>query len=129
MKTEMFDVVNYDVWGDLVKKWSRDKASRPTTIAQLQDQLTQAGVVASFPETFTELVFIDVPYEDGKLLIKLPPAEVLDEAEKELQGTAYPLPPFYTDDMKDSSLENNTPGGRLRFHSKRVGEYTIKFCA
>jgi hypothetical protein len=125
----MFDIVNYEVWGDLVKKWARDRSTRPTTIAEFQAQLDQAGVVAKFPSAFTEIDFIESPYQNGKLLIKLPPAAVIDQAEKELQGSAhYPLPLFYTDDMKDSNLENDTPAGRLLFHSKRVGEYTIKFC-
>ncbi|UPK39515.1 hypothetical protein IVB18_21200 [Bradyrhizobium sp. 186] len=128
MKFEMFDVVNYDVWGDLVKKWAHDKSSRPTTVTEFKDQLDKAGVVAKYPRPFTELVFIETSYTDGKLLIKLPPAELIDEAEKDLLGSNYPLPPFYTDDMRDSNLENDTPDGRLVFHSKRVGEYTIKFC-
>ena len=129
MQTEMFDIENYDVWGDLVKKWARDKKTRPATIEEFQYQLDEAGVIAKFPNAFTEIIFIESPYENGKLLIKLPPAELLDEAEKELQDAAnYPLPEFYTDDMIDSNLENDTPAGRLLFHSKRVGEYTIKFC-
>ena len=114
MKTEMFDIVNYDVWGDLVKKWSRDKTLRPTTIAQFKDQLDQGRRHGQFSRDVHRIDFIDAPYKDGKLLIKLPPAEVLDEAEKDLQGSAnYPLPLFYADDMKDSSLENDTPAGRL----------------
>jgi hypothetical protein len=38
------------------------------------------------------------------------------------------MPPFYANDMKDSNLKSDTPADRLLFHSKRVGEYTIKFC-
>ena len=129
MKFEMFDVENYDRWGDLVKKWARDPSSRPTTVAEFKEQLQKADVMAKYPRPFTELVFIESYYDDGKLLIKLPPAELLDEAENEVQGTSpYPMPPFYEGDMKDSSLKTDTPGNRLRFHSKRVGEYTIKFC-
>lgn len=129
MKFEMFDVENYDKWGDLVKKWARDRSSRPTTVAEFQDQLLKADVMAKYPQKFTELVFIETSYDDGKLLIKLPPAELLNEAEKEVQGTSpYPMPPFYASDMKDSTLKNDTPSSRLLFHSKRVGEYTIKFC-
>ncbi|EJN12229.1 hypothetical protein PMI42_04360 [Bradyrhizobium sp. YR681] len=129
MQTEMFDIVNYDVWGDLVKKWARDAKTRPATIAEFEQQLDQAGVMAKFPQPFTEIVFIQPDYRSGTLLIKLPDASVLAETEKELMGSAnYPLPLFYTDDMKDSNLENDTPAGRLLFHSKRVGEYTIKFC-
>ncbi|RXT42143.1 hypothetical protein [Bradyrhizobium betae] len=129
MQTEMFEIVNYDVWGDLVKKWARDPTTRPATIAEFQKQLDDYGVIATFPRPFTEINFIQPSYKDGKLLIKLPDADVLAETEKALMGSAnYPLPLFYTDDMKDSNLENDTPDGRLLFHSKRVGEYTIKFC-
>ena len=129
MQTEMFEIVNYDVWGDLVKKWARDVKSRPTTIADFQKQLDDAGVIAKFPQPFTEISFIQPNYNDGKLLIKLPDVTVLNATETALRTSGnYPLPLFYTDDMKDSNLENDTPDGRLLFHSKRVGEYTIKFC-
>ena len=129
MKFQMFDVEYYDRWGELVKKWARDPKSRPTTVAEFQDQLLKANVKAQYPEKFTELIFIETPYEDGRLLIKLPPAELLDEAETAVQDSSpYPMPPFYANDMKDSNLKSDTPADRLLFHSKRVGEYTIKFC-
>ncbi|MBR0847435.1 hypothetical protein JQ543_06760 [Bradyrhizobium diazoefficiens] len=129
MKFQMFDVEYYDRWGELVKKWARDPKSRPTTVAEFQDQLLKADVMAKYPEKFTELVFIESYYDDGKLLIKLPPAALIDEAEQAIRDSSpYPMPPFYAADMKDSNLKNDTPADRLLFHSKRVGEYTIKFC-
>jgi len=128
MKTEMFDIVNYDVWGDLVKKWARDKWSRPANIEQFKNQLREAGVEATYPREFTDLVFIEASSTEGPLIIKLPPRNILDQAEMELAGSNYPLPSFYTDALKDCNLKDNTKEERLAFHSRRVGEYTIKFC-
>src|SRR5690349_16249654 len=88
MKFQMFDVENYDRWGELVKKWARDPSSRPANVAEFQDQLLKADVNAKYPEKFTELEFIESYYDDGKLLIKLPPAKLLDEAEQAVQASS-----------------------------------------
>jgi hypothetical protein len=128
MKFEMFDIVNYDNWGNLVKKWARDKTTRPLDVPGFKDQVEKAGVVATYPREFTALVFVDTSSADPVLTVKLPPPDLLDQAEKDLLTQDYPLPQFYKDQMRDASLKDNSPTGKLLFHNNRVGEYTIKFC-
>jgi hypothetical protein len=128
MKFEMFDILNYDKWGILIKQWAHDSTSRPKDITEFKDQVEKAGVVATYPRDYKTLVFVDTSSTDPTLVIKLPPPDLLDQAEQDLATQDYPLPPFYPDLMRDPSLKNNTPPGRLLFHNNRVGEYTIKFC-
>jgi hypothetical protein len=128
MKFEMFDIENYDRWGDLVKKWARDASSRPNTFEEFKTELERAGVEAKFPRPFHELLFVERSSADTTLTIYLPPPELIKQAEDDLQTQNYPLPQIYPDHMRDPSLKVNTVAEKLLFHSKRVGEYTIKFC-
>ncbi|HXO69183.1 MAG TPA: hypothetical protein VN838_09500 [Bradyrhizobium sp.] len=128
MKFEMFDIDRYDRWGDLVKKWANDAASRPKGIEDFKTQVKDAGIIALYPYPYSDVEFIAASSADPILRIKLPPKEVLQQAEKGLEDGVYPLPKFYTDQMYDCNLKvDDTPTRRL-FHSMRVGEYTIKFC-
>ena len=132
MRVEMFDIVNYGPWGDLVKLWASAKSSRPANIAEFKQQLQDAGVGATFPVEFTGLTFIETSSADTMLVIKLPPPDLVTEVEASLKGQGpnqdYPLPTFYADDMINPQLKDSSTEGKLQFHSKRVGEYTIRFC-
>ncbi len=126
MKFEMFDVVNYENWGDLVKKWAREPSTRPANMAEFVDQLDKARVEATFPHEYTDLSFIEASSTSKTLIIKLPPPDLITNAETAVKSGGYQLPDFYGDDMENSALRPTTD--KLVFHSKRVGEYTIKFC-
>lgn len=128
MKFEMFDIDRYDIWGDLVKKWANDAASRPKSIEEFKKQVKDAGIVATYPYSYSNVEFIAASSADPTLRIKLPPTEILQQAEKGLEDGVYPLPKFYADQMYDSNLKVDDAPTRRTFHSMRVGEYTIKFC-
>ena len=128
MKFEMFDVDRYDRWGDLVKKWTNDATSRPGGIKEFQQQVKDAGIVANYPYSYSDVELIPTSSADPILRIRLPPPNLLKQAEDDLENNIYPLPKFYVDHMYDPTLKVDDQPTRLLFHSKRVGEYTIKFC-
>jgi hypothetical protein len=128
MKFEMFDIVNYDSWGDLVKQWVRNEKQRPSSIKEFIEQVNAAGVGATVPAQYTDVEIIPTSSADPILRIRLPPRDLLDQAETDLGTQSYPLPPFYPYHMVKPELKTDDKPTRLLFHSKRVGEYTVKFC-
>lgn len=129
MQFELFDVENYDNWGNLIKKWARDKNSRPAegNIQNLIAAMNAANVGATFPQQqFTTFKFVEMKSDATELVIMLPPPDIIDQAEASL-ANGYALPPFYEDTFNNAM---KCPSGlRKVLHSQRVGEYVLKFCA
>ena len=138
MRFEMFGVTDYQAWGILVKQWVRNEKPRPNTIKEFIDQVNAAGVGATIPVHYKDVEIIPTSSSDPILRIRIPPLDVLKNAEDALKDP-YDLPLFYKDLMYNPNLKDDTPppvppaepppeGGRMIFHNHRVGEYTVKFC-
>ena len=110
--------------------WSRSgrgsRARVPPTWRNSSINSTKPEVEATFPHEYTDLSFIEASSTSKTLIIKLPPPDLITNAETAVKSGGYQLPDFYGDDMENSALRPTTD--KLVFHSKRVGEYTIKFC-
>jgi hypothetical protein len=128
MKFEMFDIEDYQSWGKLVKGWVTDPNSRPKNIDEFKAQVLKADPAAIIPDKYKDVELIPTSSADPILRIRLPPPDLLKEAEDALGAASYPLPDFYPDLMFNPNLTQDDPPGRLIFHNHRVGEYTIKFC-
>jgi hypothetical protein len=133
---DMFEIKKYDEWGKLVKSWVRGTTPSPKDLADFKAQVLKVDPSATFPARYTDLELVQTSSADPVLRIRLPPLDLLKQAEYDLKNSKYPMPLFYSDLMFDPGLRDDTPppedipltGGRMVFHNHRVGEYTIKFC-
>jgi hypothetical protein len=127
------NITDFERWGKLVKTWAtgsntylQDGYSYPVpqTLHELKDQMAraQAGTV---PDNIQSVRFVP-SNDDTALIIYLPPATAITEAEAMLRKTGvYPLPPFYKEawQEKDPSITDLE-----KFNAQRIGEYTINYC-
>jgi len=128
------NITDWERWGKLVKTWAtgsntylQDGHSYPVprNLQELKDQMAQARA-GTVPQHFTSLQFVSLD-GDATLVIYLPPAQAITDAEADLRSTGfYPLPPFYRDDAWHG--ENPSIADLEKFHAKRIGEYTINYC-
>jgi len=142
---------DYEKWGKLLKVWARLAAGQapteypvgegapyfsaaacpktlPTTIRELVAQAKKAGVKLTVPPRFNEA---EIEMRTGtKLVIYLPPAGMVDAAERYLQdsGTDYVLPAFYDSFYVNPKRKKMTAKEKLAFHAQRIGDYTIANC-
>ena len=130
MKFDMFDVVNYDRLGELLREWAKNEASRPPPgdIKDLEAAMNKAGVEVSFAnhkyKTF-EFITATKP-GDTVLKIVLPPTEIIEAAATDLAKQDYQLPLFYADTFPGLA---KVPGPmRETFHMQRIAEYVMKWC-
>lgn len=131
MKSDMFDVVNYDKLGELLKKWANDEASRPAPgdIKVLETAMNNAGVEVSFAgRNYTKFEFLDTTKPGGDVLkLILPPKEIIQQSQDDIHKThSYQLPDFYPDTFPGLPP---VPDDKLdTFHMQRIGEYVMKWC-
>lgn len=121
------EVVDYIGWGNLIKGWSRNPATAPTTLQGLVDQCEKAGVGLSLPSYITKLQL--VVQADDTFILRLPPANRIAETETALkQGGLYPIPGFYNNRY---GVILNIPEhqDKLDFHAQRIGDYIIRLTA
>jgi hypothetical protein len=132
MQMQRLRIDDYENWGKLVKTWATGNNTYlqdgnsypiPQDLGQLRDQMAMAGA-GMVPITDTEPTIQFVTMDENTLLIQLPPKQIIEDIESQLQkGVPYPLPAFY----------QSTVGGQIRdslkFNHERVGEYTVLFCA
>jgi hypothetical protein len=129
---------DYESWGKLVKTWAtgnntylQDGQSYPLPqdVFELNDQMIKAAagmVPASYLKDTTTLTITVM--DDDILYIQLPPKEVIEKVEQDLQnGRPYPLPAFYIGPALDHLPEG--PQDCIDFNHARVGEYSVLFCA
>lgn len=118
-------------FGELVKQWAKEPGTRPTSLAAFRDQCAARQVTVQIPSYVEGVVFVQ--HQKEVLTIHLPPADMLKDAEQQLEnGGAYPLPPFYPERFGAPQLQfPDTPAGkkaRKDFHSERIGDYCISLC-
>jgi len=119
-------VTDYQKWGALVKKWVRDPNARPKDLADLRLQCSDAQIGITIPSYLEDLKFEQPPL--NLLLIKLPPAELIEDSENVLKsGSSYDLPLFY-EKRFGNPPDLPTIKDKLDFHDERVGDYTISLC-
>lgn len=129
MKFDLFDIQNYNAFGELIKIWAQDKNTRPPdgALAVLATALNNAQVGASFAgRNYTKFRIIDQPTTPDELVLIIPPTGVLVSAEQDVTNNGYQLPDFYKDTF--NTPLNVPEAERKPFHSRRIGEYTMKFC-
>ncbi len=131
-------VENHDVLGKLIKTWATGKNyvdptnkehyPVPRDLAELKDQLKRAGAGAVIPERITKLQIVMPDMQT--LVLRIPPAELILDSEKELQsGGSYRLPAFYSKDAFGGAPAHLPKGeALLDFHAKRIGDYSIANC-
>lgn len=124
------------LWGKLVKSWAAGKnyfdptkpaPPLPKTMQEFKDQCAGFGIeLDNMPASITAIVFVQPSKE--ALTIRLPPKEIVESNEVELQqpGSTYHIPAFY-DEFYEKHLV--VPDNRkIEFHSLRIGDYSISMC-
>jgi hypothetical protein len=115
---------DYVKWGNLVKAWSRGTTPRPTTVTEFRNQCNDADIGISIPDYVGDVEFVQRDKET--LLIRLPPADMIEDAEKQLEKSPYALPRFYKERF---NVDLHVPmQQRLDFQAQRIGDYTITLC-
>ena len=115
-------------YGELIKKWARDKKSRPANLAEYKKALLAADIEGIFPTGENELQELNIiEGVASRLDVRLPPPHLIDESEYYLaqDGNDYPLPKYYEDVFGGPPNITN----KLAFHAARIGDYTVSNCA
>lgn len=115
---------DYVKWGNLVKAWSKGTVARPSTLAEFRDQCNDADVGISIPDYVSDVEFVQ--REKETLLVRLPSAEMIAQAEEHLETNPYALPRFYKEHFKTDV--HIAAQQRLDFQAQRIGDYTITLC-
>jgi hypothetical protein len=117
-------ILSYEAFGKLIEKWTLDETSRPQSFAEFKQQV--AGIIRlPLPDWIKDFELV---YSEDKLLIRLPPKAVLQEALAAIKGgQPYPLPAFYERRIVDGDPPD-TPEGNERLFFMRMGDYTITYC-
>ena len=128
MTWKRISVTDYRLLGQKIVDWTLYPGNRPRTIAEFEDQLKGALTVVDKTKT-TKLNFIDTPMDT--ILIRLPPREILQQAQATYTNTSLPLdqygfPSYYEIDMDKQKALGTTPADL--FYAS-VGDYTTSECA
>ncbi|HUB95648.1 MAG TPA: hypothetical protein VL993_07010 [Stellaceae bacterium] len=117
-------------WGNLVMSWINGSV-RPTTVWQLKDQLTGAGVHAIVDGTDDRIVTV-VDYEDdptAALVIAIPSKTMLAAKFAQIKAGPYTLmPQWYDEAWGWVPRSPMTLTDAQNFGIMRVGEYSIQEC-
>jgi hypothetical protein len=127
MTVNIFKVSNFENWGNLIKAWARGQEPLPRTRAEFEQQCQAKQVGAQFPPEMKTVQFVQCNIET--LLVRLPPASMLDAAEADLKaGGTYDFPDFYSTDAFGGKAASVAPAVALKFNAERIGDYTIGNC-
>jgi hypothetical protein len=63
------------------------------------------------------------------MTLRLPPANLVEASERRLEKEDYAFPPFYDEAYQHQPAQLPTHAERMRFHARRIGDYTIANCA
>lgn len=130
MALERLKIADMEKWGNLVKSWATGAKPKPATLQEFKDQCAAAGVGATVPSYVTEFELVQTPALN-KLLLRLPPKELVEDSEKLLKDAPYALPDFYDDLFGADNGPTHMPNdeaGKLRVHAQRIGDYTMSNC-
>src|SRR5215467_10826391 len=95
MSVPRINVLNYQTLGQKMIQWAKDPNSRPRDLTEFEAQL--AGIL-EFPLPSYIKSLLIVQNTKDLLLIRLPPAELVDDTLTSVAiGSSYPLPNFYDD--------------------------------
>jgi hypothetical protein len=146
-----FNVSDPERWGMLVKSWStgvnyfdpsKPAPAIPRTLEELMEQCRIHRCGATVAEWITGLAIMT--YGPSTLGLRIPPAELIQKNEARLKAANtpvpagsvpdpnlapgdYPLPDFYPKFLSLKPTERDLDT-LLKFHHKRVGEYTVNSC-
>ncbi len=127
--------VNYENWGKLVKTWATGedyiqnghKYPVPKTLSEVKQQLAAANTGLTLPARVRKLKV--VVGRSDTLLLRLPPPDLVRASETRLAQQDYPLPPFYIDHFNGAvPMPLPDKEARMKFHAKRIGDYSIAHC-
>ena len=119
----------FDLWGELVKKWAKGEAPRPTTVDELVKQCTAAGVTIEIPKRYYANPVQFAQADENTVLIRLPPDALVRDSEERLkrEDMTYALPAFYK-----RIFQNVNPvipqNEKLKVHAERIGDYSMSAC-
>ena len=106
-------------FGKKIAEWAKFPGSRPATP---DDMRAQCKDLAFIPERITSLEMVESTLD--KLVIKLPPKEMVEESERIIPGLAsYPVPAYYYQKFLNGSAMTNED-----FLYSRIADYTIGQC-
>jgi len=137
MANELITIQNAAAWGKLVKTWATGRnyfedsynggvPQRPTNLDELKAQCAWAQVGIHIPPRVKALHVTSSNLE--VLVLNLPPAEMVDVGEGEVQKRVYPVPEFYSELAFGGAQPTVSPDDAMRFHACRVGDYVIGQC-
>lgn len=135
MALDLFTVSDHRKWGYLVKAWATGKPvpgaggtppTKPTTLAELQQQCTAIGLSINIPSYLTNIRILDGARDT--LTIRLPAKELVEAAEVEIAGpNDYRLPSFY-DELYGHPALPMSQQRKLDLQAERIGDYAVGMC-
>lgn len=116
-------VINYGKLGELMIRWATEPETRPENLPAFEREVAGA-IELPLPTWIKGLQFVQSNNE--VLLIRLPPAEFIEDTLQQLEnpeGNKYPFPDFYS-----TFILNPGPHDQKEVFRFRVGDYTIAHC-
>jgi hypothetical protein len=146
-----FNVSDPERWGMLVKSWStgvnyfdpsKPAPAMPRTLEELLDQCRMFRCGATVADWITGLAIMT--YGPSTLGLRIPPSAMIEKSEARIKaantpvpGAAapdpnlapgeYPMPDFYAKFLTLKPTERDLDT-LMKFHHKRIGEYTVNSC-
>jgi hypothetical protein len=145
-----FNVSDPERWGMLVKSWStgvnyfdprKPAPAMPRTLEDLMEQCTKYRCGATVADWITGLAIMT--YGHSTLGLRIPPSAMIEKSEARIKaantagavGAAnpelapgdYPMPDFYAKFLTLKPTERDLDT-LMKFHHKRIGEYTVNSC-
>ncbi len=126
--------INYENWGRLVKTWSTGRSyfddgtvyPIPQTLVEMQEQLDAVQSGLRLPKRMQHLQVVMMAPDT--MTLRLPPAELVEASERRLEKEDYTFPPFYDEAYQHQPAPLQTHEDRMKFHARRIGDYTIANC-
>src|ERR1700730_18183414 len=118
MPIKRINVNDYKALGNLFIDWALGNVKPPTDLPGFIKAVVDTEIVAPLPDY---IIDFKPPVQSTKevLLLRLPPAELVQDTLDNLGKQPYFFPPFY-DDRINGRLPNDRD-----FFGFRVGDYTI----
>ncbi len=126
--------INYENWGRLVKTWATGRSyfddgtvyPVPESLQEMQDQLDAVQSGLKLPARMKKLQVVRV--QSDTMMLRLPPPDMVAASEERLTRQEYTMPPFYDEAYQHQPVPMDTLEDRLKFHARRIGDYTIANC-